>query len=554
MYAKFFGLKQAPFSIAPDPHYLFMSERHRDALAHLLYGVSGGGGFVLLTGEIGAGKTTVCRCFLEQIPQGCNVAYIFNPKLTVTELLKTVCEEYGVSHEHPAGEAETIKQYVDPLNAFLLSTHAQGQNNVLIIDEAQNLSADVLEQLRLLTNLETNDRKLLQIVLIGQPELRTMLARPELEQLAQRVIARFHLTALSESETAQYIRHRLAVAGFNGELPFDRAASRRVHRLSRGVPRRINLLCDRALLGAYAHGRTRVDRATLDQAAAEVFDDGQKSGASIRGDRRMWWGLGATGVLAGTLVLMLATRSQQGVAGHSDAAVAAIGVGAPASMVLGAAPQPATAASVAEKDVKFASSITLALRDEDDAWRELAQAWKPGEISAGDACEALQHQQLQCFRSDDGMALLRVLARPAVLILRDDAGKPFYVKLVKLGSQYATVQAGANTQTVSLVALAKQWRGEFFTLWRAPPGYQAGLMNEPMIDWLDQHLAKTFGESAQSGARKYGPVMRAKVAAFQRAQGLKVDGLAGPITLMQLSRAAGVDEPRLQTDAVANRV
>src|SRR6188768_2306382 len=202
MYASFFGLKHEPFSIAPDPRYLFMSERHREALAHLLYGVKGaGGGFVLLTGEIGAGKTTVCRCLLEQIPKRCNVAYIFNPKLTALELLKTVCDEFHVPYQHEGAGNPTVKDYLDPLNDFLLKTHAVGLNNVLIIDEAQNLSAGVLEQLRLLTNLETNERKLLQIVLIGQPELRTMLAKPELEQLAQRVVARFHLEALSEAET-----------------------------------------------------------------------------------------------------------------------------------------------------------------------------------------------------------------------------------------------------------------------------------------------------------------------------------------------------------------
>src|SRR5688500_677943 len=267
MYAPFFGLRQEPFSIAPDPRYLFMSERHREALAHLLYGVKGGGGFVLLTGEIGAGKTTVCRCFLEQIPKRSNVAYIFNPKLTVIELLRSICDEFRIPYKLPRGEAATVKAYVDPLNDFLLKTHAVGQNNVLIIDEAQNLSADVLEQLRLLTNLETNERKLLQIILIGQPELRTMLARPELEQLAQRVTARFHLEALSEAETAQYVRHRLAVAGMTTAIPFDRRALARIHRLSRGVPRRINLLCDRALLGAYAEGKTSVARGIVDKAA-----------------------------------------------------------------------------------------------------------------------------------------------------------------------------------------------------------------------------------------------------------------------------------------------
>jgi general secretion pathway protein A len=165
MYAEFFGLKQDPFSIAPDPRYLFMSERHRDALAHLLYGVGGGGGFVLVTGEIGTGKTTVCRCFLEQIPANCNVAYIFNPKLTVAELLQSICDELHIKVQHAGAGPATVKECIDPLNAYLLAAHAAGRNTVLIIDEAQNLSADVLEQLRLLTNLETNERKLLQIVL-----------------------------------------------------------------------------------------------------------------------------------------------------------------------------------------------------------------------------------------------------------------------------------------------------------------------------------------------------------------------------------------------------
>ncbi len=272
MYAEYFGLRQAPFSIAPDPHYLFMSERHREALAHLLYGLGGGGGFVLLTGEIGAGKTTVCRCFLEQIPKRCNVAYIFNPKLTVVELMRSVCDEFLVPYPNRRPGTATVTDYLDPLNAFLLRTHGVGQNNVLIIDEAQNLSPDVLEQLRLMTNLETHERKLLQIILIGQPELRDMVAQPGLQQLAQRVIARFHLEALSEDETAQYIRHRLAVAGMTGPIPFPADSLKRIHRLCRGVPRRINLLCDRALLGAYAGGKVVVDRHIIDKAAREVFD------------------------------------------------------------------------------------------------------------------------------------------------------------------------------------------------------------------------------------------------------------------------------------------
>ncbi|EHR70616.1 type II secretory pathway, component ExeA (predicted ATPase) [Burkholderiales bacterium JOSHI_001] len=309
MYAQHFGLKREPFSIAPDPRYLFMSARHREALAHLLYGLRGGGGFVLLTGEIGAGKTTIARAVLEQVPPHCNVAYIFNPKLTVLELLQTVCAEFHIAL--PEGTAGS-KHCTDALNRYLLDTHAQGQTNVLIIDEAQNLDSDVLEQLRLLTNLETAERKLLQIVLIGQPELRQMLARPELEQLAQRVIARYHLQALSEAETRQYVDHRLGVAGAHGPRPFTRGALKRIHQLSRGVPRRINLLCDRALLGAYGGGRSEVDADLVEQAAREVFD----SLASAPRPPWLAWvaGVAATGVVVLASALAWAWSQQRGLA------------------------------------------------------------------------------------------------------------------------------------------------------------------------------------------------------------------------------------------------
>ena len=267
MYQSYFDLAEAPFSIAPDPRYLYMSQRHQEALAHLLYGVNGGGGFVLLTGEVGAGKTTVCRCLLEQIPESCDVAYIFNPKLTVAELLSTICAEFGIAC--PPGNT-SIKVFVDCINAYLLDAHARGRHTVLIIDEAQNLSADVLEQMRLLTNLETNQRKLLQIILLGQPELATMLARPELRQLAQRIIARYHLGPLTKQEVAAYVRHRLEVSGTQRQL-FPAALMGRLYRLSGGIPRIVNVLCDRALLGAYVQGKERVDRATLTQAAREVL-------------------------------------------------------------------------------------------------------------------------------------------------------------------------------------------------------------------------------------------------------------------------------------------
>ena len=358
MYAAHFGLKREPFSIAPDPRYLFMSERHREALAHLLYGVRGGGGFVLLTGEIGAGKTTVCRCFLEQVPKRTNVAYIFNPKRTALELLQSVCEEFRITVTARDGAAApTQKDHVDALNEYLLRTHAAGQNSVLIIDEAQNLSADVLEQLRLLTNLETNERKLLQIILIGQPELRDMLARPELEQLAQRVVARFHLDPLAEEETAHYIKHRLSVAGMSGLIPFDRDARHRIHELTRGVPRRINLLCDRALLGAYASGRQRVDRAIVDKAASEVFDFSRHGAQRWQRQRNVLAGgaIAVAALVVGGVAVALVSGPRRSVA-----PVAAADAAASAASAAASGASAATAASAAGSAVAATSAPAAA--------------------------------------------------------------------------------------------------------------------------------------------------------------------------------------------------
>jgi general secretion pathway protein A len=549
MYAKFFGLRQEPFSIAPDPRYLFMSERHREALAHLLYGLRGGGGFVLLTGEIGAGKTTVCRCFLEQIPKRCNFAYIFNPKLTVIELLKTVCDEFGIplDPEHPRGE--TVKEFLDPINEFLLKTHAVGQNNVLIIDEAQNLSSEVLEQLRLLTNLETSERKLLQIILIGQPELRDMLARPELEQLAQRVTARYHLNALSEAETVQYIRHRLGVAGFSGTVPFDRAARKRIHQLSRGVPRRINLLCDRALLGAYAEGRSRVDQETVDKAAREVFGATDLASAPSAKLRRVAVLASVAGLLMGATLFGVVGWAV-GWGSNGEAVAVAQPASSPVSSAVPAASQAAAPAASAVA-IDPSAPIKLGLLKEDEAWRELAPFWNVA-LGDGDACAAAQRQQLQCFKSDAGLVLLRQLARPSLLRLYDDEGKPVHALLVGLTSETASLRAGGVGQVVSLQSLSKAWRGEFATLWRVPEGYGSKGQGGAVVDWIGVQLAKLNGDAPPSGKQKFDAGLQAKVAAFQVTQGLRADGKVGPMTLMQLNRAAGVDEPRLQAEMASN--
>jgi len=544
MYAPYFGLRHEPFSIAPDPRYLFMSERHREALAHLVYGLSSGGGFVLLTGEIGTGKTTVCRAFLEQVPAHCRVAYIFNPRLTVPELLLTICQEFQVEapQTRPAA-GEGVKGYVDALNAFLLQEHAAGRQCVLIIDEAQNLAADVLEQLRLLTNLETSERKLLQIILIGQPELRDMLARPQLEQLAQRVIARYHLLPLDERETAQYLRHRLAVAGLERVVPFEPRAIRRIHRHARGNPRRINLLCDRAMLGAFAQSRSVVSPALVDQAAREVFDDRSRAaggrlrlGAAVVG---VTLGLGALAIGAYALGWTLPGGERLGAWLHpampSQAGPARAAAAAPTSQPQRrAGPQAAVAPPSSE------GSPRLLVRQE-DAWRELAVAWGVDVAPAGGACAQLVRLGLRCFRGTLTLPMIRELDRPGILTLDTD-GTPAYALLVRLAADSATLRAQGTEQTVTLEALGRRWKGDWATIWRAPEGYTgqaADGWRSPLVDWAAAQLKQSAGSEGRAALRE-------SLRSFQVAQGLAPTGTFTPLTYMQLNRVAQVDEPRLR--------
>ncbi len=576
MYARFFGLSKEPFSIAPDPRFLFMSEQHREALAHLMYGLGGGGGFVLLTGEIGAGKTTVCRCFLEQVPAHCVVAYVFNPKLTVIELLQTVFAEFGIP---PVQATDSVKAHVDALNTFLLEAHAKGQQAVLVIDEAQSLSAEVLEQLRLLTNLETAERKLLQIILVGQPELRDLLAQPALEQLAQRVIARFHLGALTPLQTIQYIRHRVAVAGSPAMVPFDDAALARIHQLSGGVPRRINLLADRALLGAYAQSQTRADKNTVAQAAREVFAQAPAGPrwvpaaaavataalALLVGGGAWWWtqhggapvargpapaqGVAKSAPLSAAAAPAVAAAAPASTASPAVAPVAAAAAVAP---VAAAAPAPPASAALVLSITNDPSALWAAAQSQTvqaTTWRELALRWNVS-IGEGDPCVAVLQARLACYRSGNGGLLqLRQAGRPSVLMLRapDASGNPSgpvaYAILRGMDEQSATVQAGREVFRLSWPALTRVWRGDFATFWRTPLGWREGIdvLAEPTLSaWLDQRL---------TGAGFAGPQpLLARLRAYQLAQGLAVDGRAGPLTLMLLGRDSAAPEPRLTFD------
>jgi general secretion pathway protein A len=575
MYAAYFGLSKPPFSIAPDPQCVYMSPRHCEALAHLLYGVQDntGGGVVVLSGHIGTGKTTLCRHFLQQVPAHCSVAYIFNPRLTVLELLQAVCDEFHLP-PLPAGEVPTVKQLIDPLNAFLLREHAGGRNCLLIIDEAQNLPADVLEQLRLLTNLETTERKLLQIVLIGQPELRALLARPDMEQLAQRVIARYHLGRLNALETHEYVAHRLKAAGHSGTGLFEKGALEAVTRLSKGVPRRINLLCDRALLGAYAQGQKHISAATVRQAASEVFDaEGQTQPMAAPPAYGRW---AVAAMLAMGLGGGVGWWVSQSLGAQSNASPAADPVALAAATAAPAAPMPSVATPLSAStdaspvppdpaailaDTPAVSPalvplppqvqrppLTELLPNEAAAWQALAAVWDMD--ASGDACAALQRQGVQCFRTDR-MTLngLQLLQRPALLRLQDGK-QSAWALLVGLDASHLTLQ-GQNNQRwrLPLTSLPSLWGGDMLTLWRLPPGVtqRVGVAtNGPARAWLDEQVARLPQATLGGGS----PTER--LVAFQRAQGVNPDGQPGPLSFMQMNRAAGVDEPTLPLPETAS--
>ena len=537
MYRNHFGLAEAPFSIAPDPRYLYMSQRHQEALAHLLYGVSADGGFVLLTGEVGAGKTTICRCLLEQIPESCDVAYIFNPKLTVEELLSTICVEFGIAC--PPGNT-SIKVFVDCINTHLLDAHARNRHTVLIIDEAQNLSADVLEQMRLLTNLETNQRKLLQIILLGQPELAAMLERPELRQLAQRIVARYHLGPLTRAEAAAYIQHRLEVSGAKRPL-FSAALMGRVYRLSGGVPRIINVLCDRALLGAYVQGKERIDRATLAQAAREVFPQPLRRHGMLRA-------LSAALILVAGGAMALAVYQQ----GQPDTRMATTQHTIAKPVASPTPAKPADPAEAAQPGAALPDTLEWPAdepraRSEAMAYSALFHAWG-AEYQGADACKQAAGLGLRCQTARGGLDDLRQFNRPAVLRMSDGQGQEFQATLTALTNKSATFAIGTETRTVALDALAAQWSGHYTLLWRMPPFAEKMRPGErgPAVEWLSKQLAQTQGRAAEAAADPvFDDALVRQVKQFQLAQGLTPDGAVGPQTLMRLGSVADQAAPNL---------
>ena len=534
MYLAYYGLREPPFSITPDPRFVFLSERHRDALAHLLFGIDkgGGGGFVQLTGEVGTGKTTLSRLLLEQLPENARIALVLNPRQNAIELLETVCEELRIDIEGKRGSAKAL---IDALNAYLLDAYAQGLRVVLLIDEAQNLPPDTLEQVRLLTNLETHNQKLLQILLLGQPELRDLLARPELRQLAQRITARFHLSPLDERETAAYLRHRWRVAG-GSRFPFNAKAVRRLHACSGGIPRLINVIAERALLAGYARDAVSIDAKLVNVAAREVLPPVRRQrphpGLALAG------GLAIAGLLAGAWALHpWSTGTSTTPATAIPTLVASpTGTSRPAVRMRTEAIDPASFERLI--DSGGATPMT--------GWQQLLRQWSlPGDAvtlaSDGSCTPSAAQPELHCVQGSTRLDTLLALDRPVLLPLRAGTSTAWAL-LLGADARAARLRIGTHSIDVDRTVLQAHWDGRYAGLWRGPLALAQAPMpgsSGPAVDWLWQRLASP----PPAAGTPYNASLRNAVRDLQGARGLPTDGIAGALTLMAL--ANDLPGPRL---------
>ena len=577
MYKDYFRLNEMPFSIAPDPRFLFMSERHREAMAHLLYGIQGEGGIVLLTGEVGTGKTTICRSLLDQLPDNIDVALILNPRMSVEELLQTICEEFHIevtqerlkvtthvdfegklkyesqkTHERPG-----IKTFIDALNKQLLAAHARGRRAILIVDEAQNLDPAVLEQLRLLTNLETSSRKLLQIFLIGQPELQSMLARPEMRQVTQRVIARYHLTHLNLSEVNAYIAHRLRISGASPMI-FPDTLIKQVYRASGGVPRLINLICDRALLGTYAQGHQKITQPILRQAIKEVL-------AANPRQTPPWLIAASLIIMAIGLAILFTSQLADAKFGvkkswfgsASTASIPApVSTAAPTLPIAASAPlltdesAPASPALPAST-LKWPDNLSLA-ESEILAYQSLFNIYgiSLNTKSGVNPCRQAESRGMRCYVGHGGVPDLMLLDQPVLMRLSSAEGKEYSATLTALDHQKATLNIAGVEQQVSLNVLASAWFGQFVAIWNAPPDFNGQMsLNQKgaAVTWL-RHAMETVDGIPDNGSNVFDAALARRIRTFQLSDGIQPDGLVGPLTVIRLNVRSSKIGPRLVTE------
>lgn len=552
MYTEFFGLNEKPFSISPDPRYLYLSRRHADALAHLIYGISESGGFIQLTGEVGTGKTTLIRSLLEQLPDKAETALILNPQLSTKEFLESICEELRI----PLPQDRSTKGLIDSLNVQLLRANAQDRRIVLIVDEAQTLSPELLEQVRLLTNLETAKKKLLQIILIGQPELRAILDRPDMRQVAQRITGRYHLEPLSADDTIVYVKHRMKVAGAHAEV-FTPSAIRRLFRVSGGIPRLINIVADRALLAAYTQERSKVDGRLVRQAAAEVFGK--------RTARRWWpWAVAATGVAA----FALTTTTQHDARDTDPALAAAVLLTTNTELVLPMAEAtPGDTALGTTASVDGGPESRIAVRalealmaegefptDSTSATHELFRRWNATyDPSRGTICAQAESQRLRClYLSRGSIGELRRLNLPAILTLTDAHGGDHQVVLTGLDYDEAVLSVGDRHERIDVSELTHYWYGMNLLLWKPmlldTDSLAPGVRGDG-VRWLRDSLRQILHTPIPTVDPLYfDDELAARVREFQRRHRLTVDAVVGAQTQIVIQTELGLPGIPLLTD------
>jgi len=555
MYKAFYGLSDNPFSIAPNPHYLFLSDRHREALAHLTYGLGETGGFVLLTGEVGTGKTTVSRCLLGQLPDNTDTAFILNPSLTELELLATLCDELKISY----GDNPTLKQLTDHLSRFLLDNHSKGRNTVLIIDEAQHLRPEVLEQLRLLTNLEADTKKLLQVILIGQPELQLLLKRQELRQLAQRITARYHLLPLNEDEIALYVLHRLQVAG-RFEPLFTRKAVKVLQKYSGGIPRLINLLCERSLMAGYAQSRVPIDHHMVRQAAAEVLGEEEPTQ-----NRYLWpTTTAATLFVAFGVSYWLFTDKPVNAASASSRVIesASANVAALNTQALSATEgmsklvqpvdQQSNQVSIPDPNQRLLNDAINQSRDIDTAFAGLFSVWGKVPYKGITACQSAVEQGLSCYQQQGNWMSLTRLNYPAVVYLVDDNQQDFYGAVIAVDGEQLLMQLGEQQLWVDRAWFNQHFSGTFEILWQAPnlPMMDISQKSSPgQLQWLENALAHVNNRNTRR-VNQFDVQLENDLKSFQSQHGLKADGIAGNQTLVRLNLYLSQQGPRLTDNGV----
>ena len=611
MYNEYFGFKEGPFSIAPDPHYLYMTAQHREALAHLVYGLNSEGGCILLTGEVGTGKTTICRCLLEQLPEQANVALVLNPKVSEIELLETICDELKISYpgsnnsSHNGSPGNSVKTYTDRIYEFLIKRNQGNEKTVLIIDEGQNLDSKVLEQLRLLTNLETNQRKLLQIIILGQPELLDILARTEMRQLAQRITARFHLQPLTRIEVKAYVSHRLAIAGQNIQL-FPEKSINLLYKLSNGVPRLINIICDRALLGAYVEAQHSVHPAIIKKAANEVF--GELKNVEKQNKNKQWlYPVAALSSITAIAIILflyftltsvseLENNTNNNPLAADDITIGdqeivideeATDLATPTSAINTASEalietidddiqigdltskQPSNSlksntAIADSKNIVIASNTEpSSVQEYDDiekilnattdnpvsAYQALFKVWKQeyNNKSFITACKQAETFALSCLYKQGNLNSLKAHNRPAVLKLINSNGETHHVTITSIQNQLATINSNNKEYTIKLSDLDKYWYGRFVLFWKKPEYYSSAITpgdSGNIINWLRTHFTDK-NHATDNAINTYDNKLINEVKKFQADHGLAADGIVGPVTIIHLNTKSDVNVPTL---------